>query len=574
MRLRQTFLVATFCLSGFALVFAQSVPPPPAPPLPVPSPQSTVRVTTRIVQVSVTVRDELGRPVKGLTKDDFVLLDDGQRQQIASISEQSNRLTTTSAAAPNSFTNRFAQGAAQPTLTVIVLDAYNTRYLDYRMPCPPPVPYTACFHTVDAIFQAVEKFITQMQPQDRVALYELADNLYLLQDFTSDPEALQRGVDSGKDYVGDIRFPGSQTDPLTMSKYTMDAMHTIATRLAKVPGRKNLIWLSTGFPPDDGLGAHPSKPLGMNSALNTNEKIDSTAKILGNADLPLSAISAWGLVPLLDPGPVPHGGGGVPAGRASGANLPTPARADGNYGGAATSGKLPDLNDFDFTKSLADLSGGRAFYNTNDFAGAIRSAIDDSAATYILGYYPDHNKWNGEFRSIKVKVNRPGVEVHARKGYFAVGETATAIQMDAQKLADAVRSPLESTDLGFDVQADGVDVSGARQLKVKITLDAGQLRFQQQGVRWTDNITEAWLEVDAQGRQVGHNLKTINLNTAQQEHDRLLRDGLSFLETIPVEKNAAEVRLVLRDVGNGAIGSVIIPLEKLFAANSARTPEK
>ena len=78
------------------------------------------------------------------------------------------------------------------------------------------------------------------------------------------------------------------------------------------------------------------------------------------------------------------------------------------------------------------------------------------------------------------------------------------------------------------------------------------------------------MEVDAEGHQVGHNLKTINLNPAQPEHDRLLRDGLSFSETIPVEKNAAEVRLVLRDVGNGAIGSVIIPLEKLFAVNSAQ----
>jgi hypothetical protein len=254
--------------------------------------------------------------------------------------------------------------------------------------------------------------------------------------------------------------------------------------------------------------------------------------------------------------------------------MTTPAEREGNYGLGVIAGRIPALHDFDYTKELADMSGGRAFYDTNDFAGSIRRVIDDSADTYILGYYPDHNKWNGEFREIKVKVDRPGVEVHARKGYFAVAETKSAAALNAEKLADALRSPLESTDLGFDVQVDGVDASGARQLKVKITLDAGQLRFQQQGVRWTDNITEAWVEVDAEGHQVGHNLKTINLNPAQQEHDRLLRDGLSFSETIPVEKNAAEVRLVLRDVGNGAIGSVIIPLEKLFAVNSAQTPEK
>ena len=57
--------------------------------------------------------------------------------------------------------------------------------------------------------------------------------------------------------------------------------------------------------------------------------------------------------------------------------------------------------------------------------------IDDSASTYILSYYPDHNKWNGEFREIKVKVNRSGVEVRARKGYFAVADTASATERDA-----------------------------------------------------------------------------------------------------------------------------------------------
>jgi VWFA-related protein len=508
------------------------------------------------VQVSVTVHGDKGQPVKGLTKDDFVLFDDGQRQQIASISEQSSRVMTNSAAAPNSFTNRFAQGTAQPALTVIVLDAYNTRYLDYRMPCPPPPPYSACFHTLDTIFTEVEKFVGQMQPQDHVALYEIADKLYLLQDFTGDPTALQRGIDQGREYAADINFPPSEVSPIDVGNYTMDALHAIAERLAKVPGRKNLIWLSTGFPP---------------SKVVTAEKMSATARLLGDADLPLSAIDARGLVPLAYGGPVPGGGSRGPA---SSADMTTPAERAGNYGLSVIAGGIPGLYRFDYTKELADMSGGRAFYDTNDFAGSIRRVIDDSADTYILGCYPDHNKWNGEFREIKVKVDRPGVEVHARKGYFAVAETESAAALNAEKLANALRSPLESTDLGFDVQADGVDASGARQLKVKITLDAGQLRFQQQGARWTDNITEAWVEVDAEGRQVGHNLKIINLNPAQPEHDRLLRDGLSFSETIPVEKNAAEVRLVLRDVGNGAIGSVIIPLEKLFAANGTPTPEK
>jgi hypothetical protein len=225
----------------------------------------------------------------------------------------------------------------------------------------------------------------------------------------------------------------------------------------------------------------------------------------------------------------------------------------------------PLVRDFEFSKNLADTTGGRAFYNTNDLAGAIRQAMDDSAVTYVLGYYPDHNKWNGEFRDIKVKVDRPGVEVRSRSGYYAVAVTGSASEQAAETFAQALKSPLESTDLGFDIQADGVEVSGARQLKVKISLDASQLRFEQQAARWTDNITETWAQFSAEGEEVGAKSQTINLKPTQEAYQQLLKQGLNFSETVPLEKNAAEVRLVLRDAGNGAIGSVIIPLSRLFA---------
>ena len=80
----------------------------------------------------------------------------------------------------------------------------------------------------------------------------------------------------------------------------------------------------------------------------------------------------------------------------------------------------PPQGDFDTMNEIADRTGGRAFYNTNDIAGSVREAIDDSRVTYVLGYYPDHGEWNGKFREIKIKVNRPGVEVRYRRGYFAV----------------------------------------------------------------------------------------------------------------------------------------------------------
>ncbi len=220
------------------------------------------------------------------------------------------------------------------------------------------------------------------------------------------------------------------------------------------------------------------------------------------------------------------------------------------------------------------MSGGHPIYGTNDLAGAIRRVVDDSADTYILGYYPDHNKWNGEFREIKVKVNRPGVDVRSRKGYYATADTASVPEIAAEKLSDAMKSPLETTDLGFDVQADGVIVAEARQLKVKITLDANQLRFQHQGVQWTDTLSETWAEFNSFGQQVGEISKTIELSHNTDDYKKLLHDGFTYSKTLVLAKDAAEVRLVLRDEGNGAIGSVIIPLWRLFAGKDAQSETK
>ncbi len=542
MHVRQILIAATIFLAGAQLAFAQSVPPPPPPALPTPTQQSAVHVTTRIVQVSVTVHDQDGRPVTGLTKNDFVLLDQGQRQQIASFSEQRNLVTTTRAAAPNLFTNQFAEGVTQAPLTVIVLDTYNAGYWDSKF-CP-PLARVPPICAVDPMLKAVERFIGQMQPQDRVALYQLADTLYLLQDFTSDQDALLRGLEIARKHLNRF-YPPSATNTIVMSNFTMDAMSVISKRLAFVPGRKNLIWLSNGFP---------------DQRVITDEKIDKSAKILAGADTPLNAIDARGFYDVSGggggSGPVPHA---APRGPVEGA--PGPGMRNIGIGGGPVGG-------FNAIRNLSDMSGGHPIFGTNDLAGAIRRVVDDSAATYLLGYYPDHNKWNGEFREIKVKVNRPGVEVRSRKGYFAIADTASAAQKDAEKLADAIKNPLEVTDFAFDVQADGVLVSGARQLKVRVTLNSTQLRFQQQGDRWTDTLDETWAELNSFGEQVGTISKTIDLTRNEDDYKKLLHDGFTYSKTLVLAKDAAEVRLILRDAGSGAIGSVIIPLSRLFAPSA------
>jgi VWFA-related protein len=69
--------------------------------------------------------------------------------------------------------------------------------------------------------------------------------------------------------------------------------------------------------------------------------------------------------------------------------------------------------------SLAEETGGLAIRNENDFDEALREMLEDSRSYYVLGYRPSNATADGKYRSIAVKVKRPGMDVRARKGYVA-----------------------------------------------------------------------------------------------------------------------------------------------------------
>jgi hypothetical protein len=109
---------------------------------------------------------------------------------------------------------------------------------------------------------------------------------------------------------------------------------------------------------------------------------------------------------------------------------------------------------------LADRTGGKAFYGTNDISAAIISAFGDSRFTYTLGFYPSHGAWDGKFRELKIKVPVEGVHLRYRRGYFALPERSDgpAVNMIAD-LQEASRSPLDATNLGVSVRGKALPPS-------------------------------------------------------------------------------------------------------------------
>lgn len=552
------FLRAAAIVLGIATIvitnspgYTQSAPPPPVQPV---TSGSTLRVTSRLVQVNVIVQEKNGQPVSGLTKGDFTITDQGQPQTIAFFSEQASHLLVNAGAAPavapNVFSNRFEEKFGVPTsVTVILLDALNTPrgLLGYAR-------------------GQVTKFLGQIQPQDRVALYGLADKIYILHDFTSDASALLRSMgllpkvdgsrgnaSRGMDFApppsasgGPDPFwavaavqRGADYDQINRVGMTASAIERIANHLASLPGRKNLIWVSASFPFQIGYGTVGRG--GKVEQRSFESEISKAGRALSNANVAIYPVDARGLM--------------------------APAVATGRPISAAA----PGQSNIETMVTLADRTGGHAFYNTNDINGAIRHAIDDSRVTYAIGYYPTHNEWDGKFREIRVKVNRAGVEVRARRGYFAYPELQQTPKENEALMVVAAKSPLESTELGLDVTADPIDVPGARELKTQVHVNPGQMHFTQNGNRWADNLVVMWVETSQDGKVIASTSQTVNMNITQAGYDELMSKGLSFSGKVSIVDGASEVRLVARDTGSGAIGSVIIPVSRVFGPPTAQT---
>lgn len=519
-----------------------------------------VHVITRLVQVNAIVQDKKGEPVTDLTRDDFTVLDQGQSQTISTFSVESLRMLPAPAqpAPTNVFSNRFEQKADTPTsVTVILLDGLNTRFEDMAQ----------------ARAQII-KFLGQLQPQDRVALYTLTTRLRVLHDFTTDATSLLRALERSKGHVS-AELAASEPEPVNLTgidaldefltaanqrvadfytinrvEMTAGAIEGIANHLAGLPGRKNLVWVSGSFPFSIGLDA-PFTPATASQERRTfSEEVERAARALNNANMAIYPVDARGLI--------------GPSFATRGPAFNPSVRRRPNVQGPSNIKFSPDRANFDTMNILADRTGGRAFYNTNDIQGSIRRAIEDSRVTYVLGFYPTHGNWDGKFREIKVQVMRPGLHVRYRRGYFALADVSLDSKQREVVMHAALGSPLDDTSLGLEVHVQVVDVPGAMTLKTELLVYPRDLTLVAQGDRWVGAVDVLFVQRGPDGKDLAGEVKTLNLNLKRETYDEVMKKGLSLTRNLPLASGVAQFRVVVRDATSGSIGSLTIPLTKLL----------
>jgi len=380
-----------------------------------------VKVTLKLIQVYVT--DKKGNPVLDLTKDDFLVFDEGQMQTLTEFErhvlalpsvKEEERPEVVQAPAPP------ARGLMPRKFFLIFDFAFNNaKGLEKAR--------RAALHFID----------TQLQPTDEVGLlsYSAAKSLTLHEYLTTDHTAVRnivrafgiqviagRAEDFEAKYWSllmeenprDASSSGYVFDPQREQFKELEAlrrqreeskiqaynfarrMTDLAKAMRYIPGHKSLVLFSSGVPYSvfTGIPAPEAYPLRARGVVTEGQYADKPERIE-------SGHLASRYEDMLKE---------LSAANCSIYALDTMELSFTLSGDAATRGTYT-------LQQMTSATGGKYFGNISKYEKHIEKIQDLTGCYYVLGYYVDEN-WDGAYHKIKVEVTRPGLKVDAQKGYF------------------------------------------------------------------------------------------------------------------------------------------------------------
>jgi VWFA-related protein len=551
-------------------------------------PAPALRATTRLVLADAVVTDKDGKLVTGLTAKDFTVLEDGKAQQVTTFSferpAQMNRalLSRRVQLPPNVTTDRPEYRVPSGAPVIVLIDALNTQAQDQAR----------------ARLALLKYLNTQLKPGQPIAVYTLGSSLRRLQDFTDDPALLKAAVENFsptepvEQQISRIdqqipRFSGALPDSSGVSRsaqinpaiylermrefmedqtsvgidmrvgMTLTAFQAIAHAVAGLPGRKSLVWVTSSFPLATYTHIIKYSADGDNSpnrvAFNElyEDRIHQTDSKLSDAQIAVYPVDARGLVGELQ-------GGAENQGVDAGGQLV--GGADFAQSQQLASGALQETQAT--MKQVAGDTGGRVFTNQNDLDHSVALSVEDGEAYYLFGYTPT-SKADGKFHKIEVKVNRPDLNVRARRGYYATplaNDTKTAKQLDAEVgMAMQLGSPL-ATGVTFDARVMPPAAAAKMKVGIDFIIDPSTVSFQD-----ADGGKELALEFhaaayDAKGKLADHKDVSIKPTLKQNQYEALQKQGIPYHTELELEPGNYMVKLGVVDQKTATIGTADMAL--------------
>ena len=523
--------------------------------LPATEPQSKFKARAELVTVPVVVTDKSGTHLQNLKKEDFVVLEDGKEQKVATFEEiltPAGPLPRTSPQ-PNQFSN-VVPGESSPTrLVMIVLDMINTPFEDQA-------------YSKKQLLKYLGETLDSSQPISLMVITR--SGLKVIHDFTTDPqvliaalkkiqgqrqlveEASQEAIPQGGDQLSQeisslMEFQHQSEQAMESFQRrvaiidTLEAMQQIAQSAAGLPGRKALIWASAGFPfsINDTTMVLTEGPR-LDSLADVLPLYEKTWKALNQSQIAVYPVDVRGLV---NPGFV-------------NSQIRNP-RSD--YYSRAQWQHLDTLGTF---QVFAQATGGRAFYNTNDLSTAFRKAAEDNASYYILGYYLDRTGKKTGWHKLGVKVNHEKVQIRARSGFFLTPPETELNEKTALQLA--LNSRLAYTAIPITARWQEVQPAAEGKKKVLFLLILPKNSAE---IDEADNnhmsLEFAVLARTGAGTAADENSRTVEGHLKADSVKKIRESGLDYHGALTIPPGEYTVHFAVQDRIGGRIGSVIAPLK-------------
>ncbi len=515
-----------------------------------PKPSATFTTTSRNVVLDVVVTDGNGNPIHGLNAHDFTVLENGTPQHVKGFEEHRSDAQSVKSPVPvslpaDTYTN-YVTSTEPGAVNIILFDSLNTDRL-----------------LLPSARQQLLSYLAKLPDNARVALFTLDGDLHLLHGFTDDNHALieaaqqlsstpgsaQRKardvteelavarltkITSSPQMYGALsRFLWTEYDAKAESRtlVTMEALNQLARSMAIFPGRKNLIWISGGIPFDP---------------TDTAPQMQKTATLLAATQIAVYPIDVRGLPWLGADGAAYSQDVFGPRG--------------GDYG--ERSGQADELLQMHETMlNIANLTGGRAYFNNNDIPGQIQDIVHTGSSYYTLAYRPDNQEWNGKFRKVSVKASPPNVKIRTRPGYYAVKDPFGSPDIDRTFSLAMQPSVPASTSLVMQARVRPPETSD-KATQIDFLVDVHDLQFLMSADhRRQPNLMFVAAAWDEKGNARGSVSAIYQQILQPADVQVLLRTGLRLQHHLSLKPGNYQLRLGLVDRLSGKMGTIDVPLK-------------
>ena len=510
------------------------------------APQQPARAVFRsnvdLVTVSVVVRDKNGNPVRGLTKDDFTIIEDDKHQTIDTFDfEEIDRADNPP---PPSEMPTILGGVGKAIATPL-LSRPKVKLHDRRLVVLMFDLSSMALEDTQRAFDAAKDYVTtKVGTADTVAIVTYSTSLTVAQDFTSDRGLLLNTIDrlNGIEGLGfeemvaaDADATANDTEGAFIADDTefnmfntdrrLQALRSMIDALAGVQQKKSLVYFSSGM-----------SQSGMDNRVAMRAVVDRAVR----TNLSIYAADVRGLQAV------------VPGGGASQAST----RGVSAFNGSAMSNAMSSMSSSqDALTALAEDTGGRAFFDSNAFGGVFDKVVADTSAYYVLGYSSTNPARDGRFRRIRIQLKKADAKLEYRVGYYAQRDFQHSTKDDREQLLmEQLASDLSVTDL--PVYASSAYFRGKNNryfVPVWMVVPGSRVPFKPSGDKTKATIDVLGVLVDQRQFPVARIRDTINLALASTE--QVQRKAVQYATSFELPPGTYRLKVVMRENEGGTMGS-------------------